>query len=425
MSVAVLRYAMDAKFGTINPNRLSGYHDFPVHNAKAPDIFEAVLNNGLPARTLVSMHPANDKFLALKNELESISQTEEDVIDLPSKVLIRPGMTHEAFPLFVEAIKKRGSQDLLGAHAEFLSAYAGEQIYSRDAVKFIKDYQREAGLGADGVIGPKTSRRLAGLAAGSKIDQVTLAMERMRWLPHELGARHVFINQPEYRARYVQNGAEILSMKAVVGKRSNQTNFFYDEIEHVVYNPYWGVPRSIIVNEFAAKSIANPGYLDQRGYEVTTFGGRRLSSASIDWGSIGSNPNFAVRQPPGSRNALGKVKIMFPNKHSIYMHDTPAKHLFKRSSRAFSHGCVRLHNPQAMAAAVLGKSKAHISSMISTGKNQTENLRSKVPVYVAYFTAWPQQDGSVKYFSDMYGRDAHLMKAIKATQKARSVSISS
>ena len=107
------------------------------------------------------------------------------------------------------------------------------------------------------------------------------------------------------------------------------------------------------------------------------------------------------------------------------MHDTPAKHLFKRSSRAFSHGCVRLHNPQAMAAAVLGKSKAHISSMISTGKNQTENLRSKVPVYVAYFTAWPQQDGSVKYFSDMYGRDAHLMKAIKATQKARSVSISS
>ncbi len=425
MSVAVLRYAMDAKFGTINPNRLSGYHDFPVHHTKASAVFEDIFGTGLPVRNLASMHPTNDKFMALKRELASISQTEDDVIDLPAKVLIRPGMKHEAFPKFVAAIRKRASHELLQAHSDFLAAYTDDEVYTKEAVTFVRDYQKEAGLGPDGVIGPNTSRKLAGLAAGQRIDQVTLAMERLRWLPHELGSRHVFINQPEYRARYMENGAEKLSMRIVVGKKSNQTNFFYDKIEHVVYNPYWGVPRSIIVNEFAAKSISNPGYLDQRGYEVSTFGGKKISSSSIDWSSVGVHPKFAVRQPPGAKNALGKLKIMFPNKHSIYMHDTPAKHLFSRSSRAYSHGCVRLHNPQAMAAAVLGRSKGHINSMISRGKNQTEKLRSKVPVYVSYFTAWPQKNGSVKYFSDMYGRDNHLMKAIKATQKARSVSISS
>jgi len=250
-------------------------------------------------------------------------------------------------------------------------------------------------------------------------------MERMRWLPDELGDRHVFINQPEFRARYIEDGKENLSMRVVVGKKSNQTNFFYDEIEYVEYNPYWGVPRSIIVNEFLPKSIGNPGYLDQKGYELSTFGGKRISSSSINWSQVGTNPNFAVRQPPGAKNALGELKIMFPNKHAIYMHDTPAKSLFKRQHRAFSHGCVRLHDPRAMAAAVLGKNKSNVQSAIAQGKNHRENLKTKVPVYVSYFTAWPQENGDVKYFGDLYGRDAHLIKAIEATEKARSLSIAS
>ena len=214
-------------------------------------------------------------------------------------------------------------------------------------------------------------------------------------------------------------------MRVAVGKKSNQTNFFYDEIEHVVYNPYWGVPRSIIVNEFAVKSLGNPAYLDERGYEITNGRGQRISSTSINWTQVGTYPNFDVRQPPGTRNALGAVKILFPNKHAIYMHDTPSKHLFKRQHRAFSHGCIRLQDPQGMAAAVLGKSKSQIAASIATGKNQKEYLTTKVPVYVSYFTAWPQQDGTVRYFRDVYGRDAHLQKAFEATRKARAVGIAS
>ncbi|MEM7069699.1 MAG: L,D-transpeptidase family protein, partial [Pseudomonadota bacterium] len=316
-------------------------------------------------------------------------------------------------------------RETLDSHAEFLTNYDGSVAYTKEAVALVKAYQKEAGLGADGIIGRNTATKLAGLKSEDKAMQVRLAMERLRWLPKEFGRRHVLINQPEYRARYVENGEEKLAMRVVVGKKSNQTNFFYDEIEKVVYNPYWGVPRSIIVNEFLPKSLGNPGYLDQAGYEVTTGGGQRISSSSIDWYNVGAHPNFNVRQPPGAKNALGNIKILFPNKHSIYMHDTPSKSLFKKQHRAFSHGCVRLHDPQGMAAAVLGKSKGHIKANISTGKNQTEILNEKVPVYVAYFTAWPQADGGVSYFRDVYGRDAHLLKAFEATRKARSVSISS
>ena len=425
MTTAALRYAMDASFGTINPNRLSGYHDLPVHYGKTGDVLDRLMGTGLPANTLLAMHPSNDKFEALRAELAALSQVEDDIIELPTKVLIKPGNSNEAFPAFVEAIKKRASSETLGEHAEFLNSYDGSPVYAKEAVALVKAYQKEAGLGADGIIGRNTATKLAGIKSEDKVMQVKLAMERLRWLPKEFGKRHVFINQPEYRARYVVNGNEQLSMKVVVGKKSNQTNFFYDKIEHVVYNPYWGVPRSIIVNEFLPKSLGNPGYLDQRGYEITNGSGRRISSSSIDWFNVGTYPNFDVRQPPGSRNALGQLKIMFPNKHAIYMHDTPAKSLFNKQHRAFSHGCIRLHDPHAMAAAVLGKSKSQVKARIAGGKNETENLPSKVPIYVSYFTAWPQQDGSVKYFRDMYGRDAHLIKAIKATRKARSVNMAS
>ncbi|MEO0329501.1 MAG: peptidoglycan-binding protein, partial [Pseudomonadota bacterium] len=241
MSIVVLRYAMDAKFGRINPNRLSGYHDFPVHYEKAQSVFSSVMEHALPANVLRGMHPENQKFLALKRELGSLSVDQDEIIDLPVKVIIRPGNAHESLPEFVSAIGKRGSDKLKSDFQEILSGYDGGTQYSNELAALVKAYQKEAGLGADGVIGPNTASKLAGIKPETKERQLVLAMERMRWLPHELGERHVFINQPEYRARYIEAGSEALSMRVVVGKKSNQTNFFYDEIEHIVYNPYWGV----------------------------------------------------------------------------------------------------------------------------------------------------------------------------------------
>ncbi len=154
-------------------------------------------------------------------------------------------------------------------------------------------------------------------------------------------------------------------MRVVVGQKSNQTYFFSDTIETVEYNPYWGVPHSIIVNEMLPKLYEDPAYLDDIGYEVTTASGAPISSTAVDWHAVALKKlPINVRQRPGDDNALGELKILFPNSHAIYMHDTPSKRLFQRDSRAFSHGCVRLEDPRAMAAAVLGKPVDYIASRI-------------------------------------------------------------
>ncbi|HSM19454.1 MAG TPA: L,D-transpeptidase family protein, partial [Hyphomicrobiales bacterium] len=253
-----------------------------------------------------------------------------------------------------------------------------------------------------------------------KIDKLVLAMERARWLPAYLGNRYVFINEPAFQATYSETGKEPLSMRVVVGKKENQTYFFADKVEKVEYNPYWGVPESIIINEMVPKLYRDPSYLDRLGYEVTTQSGRRVSSRSVDWYGVASRRvPINVRQPPGRKNALGLVKIMFPNKHSIYMHDTPAKQLFEKDMRAFSHGCVRLQKPREMAAAVLGKSVDYVDRRIAQGRNDSEQVTGNIPVYVSYFTAWPAADGKVRYYDDMYERDMYLARAIERTEAAR------
>ncbi|MEM9107096.1 MAG: L,D-transpeptidase family protein, partial [Pseudomonadota bacterium] len=423
MSAAALKYVLDATRGRIDPNRLSGYHDF-----KRKDVdLDAALSN-LAATSDVAVYlrgssPGNHQFTVLMDELASLREADsEDHIEIAEGTFLKSGRSSAELKNIVAAMRKRGSDALLVNHGLTFAEYdiSGGDLYTQELVALVKDFQKENGLAADGIIGKMTIAKLTGDSNQSKIDKIVLAMERLRWLPRDLGERHVFINQPAYRAALVDNDRDEISMRVVVGKRSNQTSFFQDEIETVEYNPYWGVPRSIIVNEMVPKLRADPAYLDRIGYQLTDRRGRRVSSTSVDWYSVGANSvPVDVRQPPGRKNALGELKILFPNKHAIYMHDTPSKNLFDRDSRAFSHGCVRLHDPRGMAAAVLGKSREHIAQQIAQGQNLAEEVENKIPVYVAYFTAWPKDDGTVGYYGDMYGRDAHLEKAIKRTSQTR------
>jgi L,D-transpeptidase YcbB len=205
-------------------------------------------------------------------------------------------------------------------------------------------------------------------------------------------------------------------MRVVVGSKANQTYFFKDEIQTVEVNPYWGVPQSIIVNEMLPKLRSDPSYLDRMGYQVEV-GGRAVPSSAVNW--YGSTASVAVRQPPSSDNALGELKILFPNSHAIYMHDTPSKSFFKRDQRALSHGCVRLAEPRRMAAAVLGVSMDEVASEIASGRNKALPVPQKIPVYVSYFTAWPNKDGKVEYFNDVYERDMYMNRAFEVTRSAR------
>jgi L,D-transpeptidase YcbB len=422
LSAAALTYILDATRGRVDPNRISQYHDLPRHKVDLVSGLEQLSSAFDVEAELAGHQPQNDHFKKLIAERARLKaeDKEADQIVIAPGTFLKAGKSSPELKNIVAAIQQNGSDELRTAHAETLTVYDGSDLYSPEIVNLVKGFQKEAKLTPDGIVGKNTIKAMVGETNAAKIAKVELAMERSRWLPENLGERNVFINQPAFTATYSAAGELPLSMRVVVGKKSNQTNFFYDKIEVVEYNPYWGVPYSIIVNEMLPKLAQDPSYLDRAGYEVSTPGGRKVSSSAVDWYAVASKQqSINVRQYPGRSNALGEVKILFPNKHHIYMHDTPAKSLFKKDARAFSHGCVRLHDPKAMAAAVLGKSKDYVTSRISEGRNEQEKVTGDIPVYVSYFTAWPDLEGGMAYYTDVYDRDRHLLKAIEKTEAAR------
>lgn len=422
LSAAALTYVLDASRGRVDPNRISQYHDLPRHDVDLVAALEQLEGAEDVAGELAAHQPQNDHFRKLTAELARLKAEDEesDQIVIAPGTFLKAGKSSPEMKNIVAAIARNGSEELKTAHAETLEAYNGEDLYGPELVSLVKAFQKEAKLTPDGIVGKNTIKAMVGETNAAKIAKVALAMERSRWIPEELGDRRVFINQAAFTATYYAPEEMPLQMRVVVGKKSNQTNFFYDKIEVVEYNPYWGVPYSIIVNEMLPKLARDPSYLDRAGYEVSTPGGRKVSSASVNWYAVASKQqSINVRQYPGRSNALGEVKILFPNRHHIYMHDTPAKNLFKKDMRAFSHGCIRLHDPKAMAAAVLGKSKDYVTSRIAQGQNEQEQVTGDIPVYVSYFTAWPDLDGSVAFYSDVYDRDRYLLKALEKTEAAR------
>jgi L,D-transpeptidase YcbB len=183
-------------------------------------------------------------------------------------------------------------------------------------------------------------------------------------------------------------------------------------------NPSWGLPESILLNEYLPKLRANPGYFDKIGYKVVNASGKVVPSRSINWNSIGSGSAIGVQQPPGETNALGKVKFLFPNKHSVYMHDTPNRHLFAESKRNFSHGCVRVENPVEFASVLLKLDQVAIDADIETGESKSIKISTPTKIHLTYFTAWPDKTGKMQYYSDAYGRDATLREARATVTRA-------
>jgi L,D-transpeptidase YcbB len=418
LSARVLRYVKDAQAGRVDPNRISGYHEFPPKPIDLAGVLKTVAHTDEVRTYLESRHPQNPEYQSLRVELEALRASPENEIVVDPELLLKPGESSPELPKLIALIARNLDDEFGGEYGETIYRLGGSEAYVPELVAVIKEAQKRAGLKDDGVIGPRTVVALAGTSKADRIQKVILALEELRWLPSDLGSPRVFINEPAFTAAYIDGGEEKLKMRAVVGKPTNQTAFFYKDAQQVDYNPYWGVPQSILVNEMLPKLRSDPGYLDSAGYEVFDSHGRQIPSASVDWGAYGSKIPFDVRQAPSEANALGELKILFPNKHAIYMHDTPQKSLFKKDMRAFSHGCVRLEDPRGMAAALLGVSRDYIAEKLQHGHSD-EQITRKIPVYVSYFTAWPTPAGKVEYFDDIYGRDAHLETAIEKTEAVR------
>ncbi|WP_367714564.1 L,D-transpeptidase family protein [Nitratireductor sp. GISD-1A_MAKvit] len=425
LTARALRYARDAFAGRVDPNKLSGYHDFPKKPMNLQQSVAFMANMDEPALYLKGLHPQNDMYRQLRAELEALRGSVEREIVVDPKTFVRPGGASPEFAKLLKIIERDAEETFLAQHGTTLTEHAGSEVYSSALVPVIEAVQRKHDLTPDGIVGPRTVAAIAGVSKADRIEKVVYSLERLRWHPSDLGDTRVVINAASFNVDFFDRGEHRISMRTVVGRNANQTSFFYDELETVEFNPYWGVPRSIIVNEMLPKLWRDPSYLDRNGYEVINSKGRRISSSAVNWGQYGRNVPYSVRQKPGPRNALGELKILFPNRHAIYMHDTPSKSLFQRDTRAFSHGCVRLADPRAMAAAVLDISVEQVAGLIEKGDRSRPTRRKverRIPVYVGYFTAWPEVDGEVAFHGDIYGRDQRLKTALEKTADLRSPS---
>lgn len=345
---------------------------------------------------------------------------------IPEGVSLKEGMRDPRTPLLRERLRLWGD---FTADAGDLDLSADPTLYDAPLVAGMQRMQERHGLEPDGVVGPQTLAAL-NVPVEHRIEQIVVNLERLRWMPDDLGRRHILVNQAAFMLDLVEDGASVRNMRVVVGKPKHRTPIFSEEMTYLVVNPYWNVPPSIARNELLPKIRQNADYLIDNNYQMLSGWGNDaavIDPMSIDWSQVNRNSfGYRIRQNPGGGNALGRLKFMLPNRHNIYLHDTPAKSLFRRASRAYSHGCIRLHDPLGLAEAVLatnpGWSRARVEHTIASGERRVVSLADPIPVHITYITSWVDPDGTVQFRDDIYGRDAAIGRALDMVRAAAPVS---
>ena len=322
---------------------------------------------------------------------------------------IRPGTTDPRVP----AIRARLSLTEGGSQV----TAAETQVYNNALVEAVKRFQASQGLDVDGVIGSTTIVAM-NVPVQERINSIILAMERLRWMPEDLGQQYLIVNIAGFELRRINAGEVEERMAVVVGKPYHRTPVFSDRIRFLEFNPYWNVPPDIAIKEELPALRSNAASRAAQGFEAVR-GDQVVDVRSVDWAGVGAGRfPYQLRQRPGTNNALGRVKFMFPNPHNVYLHDSPAHSLFGRSVRAFSHGCIRLSRPLELAEQVLrvggvkGWTKERIDDVVASTKTTVVNLREPLPVHITYLTAWVD-DGVANFRQDIYGHDAKLLAALE------------
>ena len=365
---------------------------------------ERALHDNRVAESLFEHTPANPDYRALQRALGDYRQqaAHGGWPSVPPDARIKPG---QASP-YVPALARR-----LAASGDYTGPVPrdGERSsYGPDLQDAVKRFQRRHGLTDDGLVGPLLVAEM-NVPIEARIAQLELNMERWRWLPRDLGDRHILVNIPEMSLDVWDHGSVPLTMRVVVGKPDTQTPIFNDEMTYVVFAPFWNVPTDIAKKETLPSVLRDPGFLDRMNMEIIDASGNPVRADAIDPESTGK---YRFRQRPGTSNALGLVKFMFPNQFNVYLHDTPAHSLFARASRSLSHGCVRLEQPEKLAEYVLRDqpewTPERIAEAMHGGEERVVKLKEPLPVYIGYWTARVTPDHLVQFRRDVYGIDARL-----------------
>ena len=272
----------------------------------------------------------------------------------------------------------------------------------------VKAFQESHSIKATGVVDPQTLAAL-NVPLETRMRQVALNLQRWRWMPDDMGDRHFMINVPYFHLIAREQGKPVMDIRVIVGKVGNNTPLFSDEMESVVFSPYWNIPDSIAQGETLPAIARDPAYLSRQNIEIVRTSGGTVSPADVDWNDPEALKGYAFRQRPGAGNALGHVKFLFPNAHNVYLHDTPTDQLFGKPTRAFSHGCIRVEEPEQLAKYVLRDypewDEPSIGAAMPSGNEKHVKLTQKIPVHIVYFTAWVDENGGLHFQPDIYGYD--------------------
>ena len=426
LTAMALKYARHASGGRIIPNRLTKYNDITPESVNPAAAIKVLAWSPFPIEYLKSLQPKHPAYELFKAELAKkralLHVAENEVISLGKRV--KPGDSDERLPLVRHHLERLGYMTPKGGLPDGIpsmtpaDAEAAKLILDPEMSEALKTFQTEAQLKATGSLDQATVNALNSRTEQRNVAKLIYNIERLRWLPKDLGNKYVFVNQAAYQLEVIEGGREVWRTKVIIGKPLTQTVAFHDKMETVVFNPSWGVPPSIIRNEMLPILRRDPSYLDRLGYRVVGKGGQIIRSSAVNWSAYNKGVPYSIQQPPSDDNALGEVKFLFPNSHSIYFHDTPARSLFERSSRAFSHGCVRVENPRIFAETLLGLSGQEVAKRIDSGRSQSAKVRDDIKVHLTYFTAWPDSTGKIVYYDDVYGRDQRMESAFSATAVA-------
>ena len=415
LTAALLRFGRDVAIGRVAPRVI----DRSARSQRVEPAVAALLAEHRRdlAAWVAAIEPRHDEYTGLKHGLAALRGAAAKggwpVVPTGS---YKPGASHAG----VATLRQR-----LAASGELTSAERNSRRYDDALAKAVRVFQEHHGLAPTGVVDVRT-RAALNVPLDDRIRQVEINLDRWRWLPDDLGERHFRVNIPYFHLEAYERGELALDIRAVVGKKGNETPIFSDEMTHVVMSPYWNIPPTIAKDETLPAVAKDPTFLERQNIEIVRVAGNAadpVDPGSIDWEDTATLEGLRFRQRPGASNALGLVKFLFPNEHDVYVHDTPSDTLFSRLGRAFSHGCVRVEEPLTLAEYVLeGEPRwttGTINAAMHAGTETHVRLKAPIPIHIVYFTAWVDGAGGVHFRDDVYGYDAKQLEATRRPQGRR------
>jgi len=408
---AYLSLASDYLNGKIDSEIIIEDYNHQDDNLESQKLLKLLVEEERLAQTLESQLPTSSNYTQLRDKLY-LYRDSGKIKDWPQI------NTDETLALEAEGKAVAQLVDNLSARAYLnIESLDKRESFSQQVKRAVVRFQLDNGLNADGIVGSKT-RKALNIPLKQRIKQIIVNMERWRWLPENLGSRYIYVNIADYNLKLYENNQLKMEMKTIVGQEQRSTPVFSDEIDYLVLNPYWYVPKSIAVKDKLPIIKEDYKYLQENNYSLFQYTGnnnlKEIDPAEVDWSEIDKNNfNYLLRQNPGDENALGRVKFMFPNRFSVYLHDTPSKYLFSETERGFSSGCIRIEKPLDLAEYLLRDQekwdRQAIEAEMKKDKEKTVYLNNPIKIYLQYNTVWVDSLGDLNFREDIYGRDQKII----------------